>query len=190
MGIPGVYSRVLPYEQVIVDGENGLLAASLHEWSEKIQLLILNQDLRYNLAMNAQETIKAKYLMSKSADLWSKTYNQITKRGITKTNQNFALQHLIKNIADQMIEYYKHCDSKFQILSDDLECTTRELESKKQDIKNLQNEVGLQTQNIDSLIHEIETHKQEILYYALSKSWNITRPLRKITRYIKARKND
>jgi len=169
LGIPGVYSRIFPYEQVIVDGENGLLAESLQEWFEKIQLLIKNPDLRYRIAVNAQRTIKDNYLMSKNSDIWTNTYNQIIRKGITKENPNSALQHLVKCITEQMSEYYEYCDKKEQELR-------KEIEYKKQDIKELQNNV--------------EIHKTEILYYALSKSWSITRPLRKFTRFLKGKNND
>ena len=34
LGIPGVYSKIEPYERVIDDGENGMLAANRQEWFE------------------------------------------------------------------------------------------------------------------------------------------------------------
>ena len=48
-GVPGVFSTVEAYTQVIIHGENGLLAASLVEWSNCLSQLIENDELRYQL---------------------------------------------------------------------------------------------------------------------------------------------
>ena len=182
LGIPGIYSRIFPYEQIIVDGENALLAESLQEWSKKIQLLINNPDLGYQIAINAQRTVKDNYLMSENSDIWTKTYNQIIKTGVTKENPNSELQHLVRCITEQMGEYYEYCDKKEQELQ-------KEIEYQKQDNQSLKIEVKTQKQLIQELQKEVEIHKTEILYYALSKSWNITRPLRKIAGFFKGNRS-
>ena len=70
LGVPGVYSRIDPYEQVITDGENGLLAGSLQEWQEKIEVLILSPERRYRLAVEAQARLTHDWLLSDHYTRW------------------------------------------------------------------------------------------------------------------------
>ena len=70
LGVPGVYSQIDPYARVITDGENGLLAATLPEWREKLETLILSSDLRTQLAGEAQRRVKRDWLLSDHAQAW------------------------------------------------------------------------------------------------------------------------
>jgi glycosyltransferase involved in cell wall biosynthesis len=76
MGIPGVYSRLEPYESVIKDGENGLLAVSLTDWETNLTRLIETPELRFNIGSNAQEMIRQKWLLSKNYHTWLEIYEQ------------------------------------------------------------------------------------------------------------------
>lgn len=72
LGIPGVYSQIDPYEHVITDGENGLLAASKQDWFDKLEKLILSPDLRYMLAVEAQLRIRRDWLLRDHYPDWMK----------------------------------------------------------------------------------------------------------------------
>ena len=74
LGIPGVYSRLDPYTQIVKDGENGLLASSLSEWGFCLSRMIEDPNLRQKLAKQAQETVRRDWLMSEHAHLWVETY--------------------------------------------------------------------------------------------------------------------
>lgn len=56
--------------------------------------------------------------------------------------------------------------------------------------QNLINLLAVQDQTIQNLNVQIEQREQEILYYALSKSWRFTRPFRKFKKLIRGNRND
>ena len=80
LGIPGVYSRIAPFERVIVHEQNGLLAATQDEWVENIERLIHNPELRRQLAAGAQETIRRDWLLSEHTHVWREAYATILAR--------------------------------------------------------------------------------------------------------------
>ncbi|MHB8194001.1 MAG: glycosyltransferase [Bellilinea sp.] len=104
LGTPGVYSRIEPYQQVIVHGENGFLASSLDEWEENIHLLINNQELRLQLAVNAQTTIRDNWLLSKNMSIWQETYDSL--KALKKGENSSINNELIRSITLQ--NYHLH----------------------------------------------------------------------------------
>jgi hypothetical protein len=76
MGIPGIYSRLEPYECVIKNGKNGLLATTLEEWEAALARLIEAPGLRSKIGLNAQETIRQNWLLSKNYEHWVGAYEQ------------------------------------------------------------------------------------------------------------------
>jgi GT2 family glycosyltransferase/glycosyltransferase involved in cell wall biosynthesis len=77
LGAPGVYSNLETFNQAITHNHDGFLASSLEEWHESLTNLIENPELRYEVAQNAQETIKNKWLLSRNANQWRQIYHQI-----------------------------------------------------------------------------------------------------------------
>lgn len=77
LGVPGIYSDVTPYRNIVKHGENGFLASSVEEWVECLQNLISSPDLRYRMSQNAQDTVKRDWLMSERAYRWSESYNNV-----------------------------------------------------------------------------------------------------------------
>jgi glycosyltransferase involved in cell wall biosynthesis len=80
-GAPGVYSRLEPYESLVIPGENGLLADSQEEWEQALAGLIENPDLRYELSVRAQMTVEQGWLLSQHAHRWREVYIQASPRG-------------------------------------------------------------------------------------------------------------
>jgi hypothetical protein len=78
LGGAGIYSRLEPYEMVVQDGENGLLAGSYEEWLAAITQLADNPDLRLRLAENAQQTLRQQGLLSTGLDLWQEVYTAVS----------------------------------------------------------------------------------------------------------------
>ena len=70
MGIPGIYSDMEVYNSVIKDGVNGLLASSKEGWLDKLELLILDNELRRKLHKNAKEDVLANYLLKDRVKKW------------------------------------------------------------------------------------------------------------------------
>lgn len=97
LGAPGVYSHLTPYEQVITHGQDGFLASSQDEWFEYLCKLIDNKDLRFRIALNAQETVRSKWLLSMNAFQWQETYDQILMNN-NREVKNSALIELVKSL--------------------------------------------------------------------------------------------
>lgn len=76
-GTPGVYSRMPPYEGVVVHGETGLLAGSLDEWDLCLTQLIEQPQTRQQIATKAQEMVRQKWLLADHATEWEQAYRQI-----------------------------------------------------------------------------------------------------------------
>jgi hypothetical protein len=76
LGIPGVYSKLLPYEQVVKHGINGYLAESEHDWENYLNQLVEDPMLRKEIGTAAQKTILDDWLLSKKYGEWSEVYHQ------------------------------------------------------------------------------------------------------------------
>lgn len=86
MGLPGVFSNVLPYSSVIKQGSNGFVAASTDDWVKAISRLIDDPILRLQIAKEAQGNVRKNWLMSDHAHLWPETLAEISK--LTAPNES------------------------------------------------------------------------------------------------------
>ncbi|HLC01770.1 MAG TPA: glycosyltransferase [Anaerolineales bacterium] len=77
LGVPGVYSRVAPYESVVRQGENGFLASNEHEWETQLSLLIEDAGLRSRVGTQAQLTVRDNWLLSEHGGEWADTLAKI-----------------------------------------------------------------------------------------------------------------
>jgi processive 1,2-diacylglycerol beta-glucosyltransferase len=91
LGIPGVYSYLEPYTQVVKNGENGLLAGSLDEWEKQLTAIIEDSNLRVRLGAAAQETVRREWLLSEHATGWGKAYQQILGSPFAEPKINSAI---------------------------------------------------------------------------------------------------
>jgi processive 1,2-diacylglycerol beta-glucosyltransferase len=74
LGAPGVFSRLPPFEEVVIDGQTGFLAETLDAWEEHLSRLVESPELRIEMARAAQADIRAKRTTSHQAHLWRETY--------------------------------------------------------------------------------------------------------------------
>jgi glycosyltransferase involved in cell wall biosynthesis len=77
MAVPGVYSNILPYQEVVNHGENGFLAEQTEEWEAYLRELIESSALRYSMGLKAQQSVREKWLLSNNAGLWEDVYNNL-----------------------------------------------------------------------------------------------------------------
>ena len=61
IGIPVVCSPVGVHNEIIQEGVNGLFAASIEEWIEKIALLIKDKTLRERIGLEGKKTVESHY---------------------------------------------------------------------------------------------------------------------------------
>lgn len=148
LGVPGVFARLEPYD-VVEHGQNGLLAYSPQEWEYAIVQLMENPAIRYELAVNAQETVRKKWLLSQNAFRWAKALESGTCK-MNRPRPEADLLKMLREINHQLFDMFQQL---------------RELVSRK-----------------DSEIQHLQT---EILSYALSRSWQFTRPFRKLEKRVR-----
>jgi len=86
--VPGVYSNIAPYQKVIEDGVNGFLANDKLEWVEKIVSLVNEDNLRLNMGLAAQETVKRNWLLSTNLSAWEKVWDDLVVSPSPQTSNN------------------------------------------------------------------------------------------------------
>ncbi|MEA2604231.1 MAG: hypothetical protein QOF89_5223 [Acidobacteriota bacterium] len=62
VGAAGIYSRVPPYTEYVIDGETGLLVENREEaWEEALERLVLDPELRGRIAANAGRIVRERF---------------------------------------------------------------------------------------------------------------------------------
>ena len=211
-GLPGVYSRVTPYTSVVEEGINGFTASTIGEWIDALSQLIENPQLRESMALSAQETVRRDWLLSDHAHLWPETYAEIAE--LKTPNQAAIADYLpvLEDITLHLDTFFKkqgqiiqQTDQALKSKSDELnwhlQLTNQVLADKDEEIKALRAQVdNLSVQWLDhtKLIQALESEnrvikegwdatKLEAVNYALSRSWRLTRPMRKFVKIFKGK---
>lgn len=118
LGIPGVYSSIEPYSDIIENGTTGLLAESVQDWKACLVNLIENPNLRFEIAKNAQEFVKNNYLLSENTNIIE---NFLHKVNYSSKNEDLYTTEVLKSINKQNHEYIetlrKNIHDKDQIIN-------------------------------------------------------------------------
>jgi glycosyltransferase involved in cell wall biosynthesis len=160
LGAAGIFSRLEPYETVVTHQENGLLAASLDEWRDGLVELIENDELRFQLAANAQASIRQNWLLSQNAFRWKDAFERAGDVAQHR-EQRIPLTHIVSSMNTQLFETFQALHTQAAARDEKIESLTIQLSQAEK---------------------ENEQLKEEVLKYALSKSWRFTRPFRAIQR--------
>ena len=91
LGVPGVFSRVKAFEDVVEHGVTGFLASAEDEWVECLRKLVSSSELRLEMAAKAQESVKRNLLLSDHAHEWAEAYTGI--RDVSAGYQNSFMSH-------------------------------------------------------------------------------------------------
>jgi glycosyltransferase involved in cell wall biosynthesis len=128
LGVAGVYSRILPYESIVEDGVNGMLASTVDEWVLCLQKLIEDPDLCRELGQSAQRTVQQGHLLSQHVDLWEAAYRN-AKDLVRKRDQAYIERlRVVSKAAQQMQDSFFQLDREKVALSEELFLKTGELE--------------------------------------------------------------
>jgi len=106
LGAPGVFSRLDPYADVVIHGHNGFLSSTLDEWTDCLIQLIENDELRFQLATNAQATIRENWLLSQNAFRREETFQSALDNISSNRKQYNGIVNIIKSINLQLFETF------------------------------------------------------------------------------------
>jgi len=162
-GLAGIFAALPPYADVVQDGENGFLAGEPREWEQKLGALIENPDLCLKMAERAQEDIRRKWLIQNHGQEWQNAYDEIARRGINTADNENPLKQALAAAALQLDELRVLTNSRYTKMSEDL--ATQHAEILKRG------------EQLDAL-------RDEVVGYANSRSWKLTRPLRAFNRLL------
>ena len=185
LGLPSLYSNIPPYKIVVEDGKTGLLASSSEEWLDKLTRLVESPVLRKAILQHAQEDVRQNHLLSKHTDEWHKVYNEVLERGVvTKSDRAIPLDllnrisHHVGVAANYQAHQISTCVQKNEALSHDFYA-----------LKNVLHESELERialgSEIDALNVALHNSELEVVDYATSTSWKITRPIRRVLRKLR-----
>ena len=105
---------------VITHEQDGLLASSLEEWTDCLAKLIEDHKLRLEIATNAQETIKSKWLLSKNASRWLEVFQEASGNMDTKSTANSPFINIVRSISNQIREDQERKSNQISALTDRL----------------------------------------------------------------------
>jgi 2-polyprenyl-3-methyl-5-hydroxy-6-metoxy-1,4-benzoquinol methylase len=78
VGIPVICSKVPPYADHIISGQNGILVDNnFASWIDQIEYLIQNPDIRKNLVNHAFKYAKENYTLKNAAIAWGKAFDSM-----------------------------------------------------------------------------------------------------------------
>lgn len=143
LGVPGVYSRITPYESVVVQGVNGFLAADAEEWAEYLCRLIEDPDLRARIGEEAQATVRANWLLSEHAHGWVEVYEDILSM---KDRQRKTSDGL--NIAQKMHLWQKDLEER--------------VSKQGYEIQQLRGQMNFRGEQLDSLGEQLDSLKVQL----------------------------
>ena len=176
-----------------------MLASSLAEWTDCLIQLIENDELRFQLATNAQTTIRENWLLSQNAFRWEETFQAISNIKSSNKEQNKDIVRIVKSINLQLFETFNKKEAAEHALSvqvaekdQTVQTLLAQVAEKDQTVQTLLAQVAKQGQTIQTLSaqlsqasNEIEQLNVEVLQYILSRSWRLMRPFRMIQRKLK-----
>jgi glycosyltransferase involved in cell wall biosynthesis len=120
MGIPGIFSDLPPYQSVVKNHANGILAATEDQWESAITDLLNSSAMRQLIAKEARITLED-HRLSKHSGEWLKLYETIFERASVKDIQT-SLRDVILRMHSWNMELeldLRDKDSAFEALTND-----------------------------------------------------------------------
>jgi glycosyltransferase involved in cell wall biosynthesis/uncharacterized protein YdcH (DUF465 family) len=163
-GLPGVFSSIPPYSEIINDDNNGFLAMNEEEWEQKLETLIENPSLRLEIAQNAQEQIKQHWLIQQHANQWNEAYQQILADGIQTPNIDPVINKTLGSISEQLQEYRDLVSlQKLQLSDAQIHELTLEIEGLNQKLVEAEENLRAKDARTQEMTVEIEGLNQKLV---------------------------
>ena len=96
LGVPGVYSDVTPYSNVVIHGETGLLARDVDQWQQQLGELIENPAMRQRIGANAQQSVRQNWSLTEHAQEWRDAYQELA--AVDPSPQAKITSHAIRQV--------------------------------------------------------------------------------------------
>lgn len=105
--VPGIYSKIGPYEEHIIHGYNGLLVENnnVGEWKSNIIELINNLELRNEILCNAIEDVNNNHSINDSINSWNRILNLCIRDKNSLLYKNFNKYKQLSNSKLSFIEF-------------------------------------------------------------------------------------
>ena len=136
-GTPGVYSQIAPYEGIVEDGINGFLASNRREWFDKLSLLIEKPELRQQMAIIAQNTVREKWLLSQNIHSWHDIFGKLNRNIFLEDPRKPIRAHIANIVNRQLFSDRENAAARFQNLeleaSQNIQSLTQQLHQKDED---------------------------------------------------------
>ncbi|MFH1632549.1 MAG: glycosyltransferase [Chloroflexota bacterium] len=182
IGGVGVYSRLEPYQGVVRDGENGLLAASLDEWDTALRRLVNDSALRLRLACNAQATLQDSGWLRQHLDAWEAILRapQPVTTAMNVTQQTLArLSEQVQHRSDG--HHLETLELLAAVSGRDAQIANRDVQLANRNAQIADHDVQLADRNAQI---QILTHRSNQLDEVFqSRSWRALQRLQKLRRF-------
>ena len=90
LGLPGIYSSIGVFDQVVKQGETGLLVPDAAAWYDAMRLLITDVKLRRAMGAAAYRDVQANYTLAAQANLRRELWNQIGSRPAVRSSSTIV----------------------------------------------------------------------------------------------------
>jgi len=124
MGVPGVYSDIPAYADVISDGQNGFLASGLEDWQTSLSHLIENPELHHQIGAAAQKTVRESWLLSQQADRWPQVYTLAAQAAKTSHPKRIERIRAVTEAARLIRTRHHELVAKNQQLNNEVQAST------------------------------------------------------------------
>jgi glycosyltransferase involved in cell wall biosynthesis len=168
LGVPGVFSRITPYESVLEHGKIGFLASTNAEWELYLRRLIEDPGLRVRVGANAQAHLRSEWLLSDHIDQWKHPYHKIIaapRQPKPRAADRDDLQKLLfwqSNLERKSHSLHRQLTEASQQYRTHLEATEKQLEAARRELDAAHNESQSIHSQLDETRLELDTHKVEL----------------------------
>ena len=146
LSVPGVYSNLDGYAEMITHGQDGFLADSAEEWKECLVRLIEDLELRTWMGTKAHQTVMENWLLSKNISTWQDIF-KVEEPGFNNQRQaKMASSSLIHAISGQLFwmqaakdELVRDLNRRNEVLTGELATNEAALASERSALENERN---------------------------------------------------
>jgi glycosyltransferase involved in cell wall biosynthesis len=171
LGVPGVYSRVTPYENIVDPGKTGFLASSSEEWEEYLVELLESPALRVEIGSAAQDFIRQNWLLSDHAHEWAELMRQILAARPAAVHSDESI-----NLAHRLVEWNREDHALIARLKAENIDQAGQIEMLQNSLRFSQEQFASVKHDLDEITHSTGWRMLEQLYHwrlkiAPEKSW-------------------